>query len=671
MYYALYTKLGILARKTKRTAWDWEALSQLTQTPNQASVAYWAKFQERKPKFLFDPKDRAKYAPFLHALDQEAENPQALREEVQAFLEGKLRFFDGAYQPIGFPPRWNFNCIDEIEIPNDVHWSRLSDFAFGDIKLVWEMSRFKMVYKLVRLYWRTGDASYAEVFWQLIEDWVLHNPPNLGPNWKCGQETSLRAFAWTFGLYGFADCPASTPERIRRLVFMIGVSAERVEANLAYAISQRNNHGINEAFGLWFIGLLFPEFKSAPRWFQKGQKWLEYEAQELIAPDGSFVMHGHNYHRIILTTYLITVQLATLNKLAFSQTYETRLKTSFNFLARFVIGEKGEVPNYGYNDGSLNMPLSTQNFHDFRPILQAGLIWANQHKAFKLSSGNEDSIWLLGLNALNSPYQPIDSQPLFASPSDYFILQDEASTVFTRNAIYTKDRPAHADALHIDLWWKGINLAIDPGTFSYNGKGKEHLAFEESRFHNVVTVNGANQMIRFSRFLWLPWVKGQNKVETKTKRPIFYGKHDGYEVRFNTYYERQIISLGQDKWVILDWLEAQKPEQYTLHWLWGNFPVKQEGDQLIYETSKGNFYGKVLSNHPSLRIDLTKGTPLSAEGQFAPNYYALKATTALKASVQAQSCLFVTVFAPQPCSVTLKDHVLTVNDQIMTISKQL
>jgi len=54
--------------------------------------------------------------------------------------------------------------------------------------VIWEPSRFGFAYALVRAYWRSGDERYAELFWQLVEDWRANNTPQLGPNWKCGQE---------------------------------------------------------------------------------------------------------------------------------------------------------------------------------------------------------------------------------------------------------------------------------------------------------------------------------------------------------------------------------------------------------------------------------------------------------------------------------------------------
>src|SRR6185295_14728429 len=98
-------------------------------------------------------------------------------------------------------------------------------------------------------YWRTSDESYIELFWSAVEDWRAKNPPQQGPNWKCGQETAFRVMAWCFALYGLMDAQATTAARVAVLAQMIAVSAHRIQANIDYALSQRNNHGISEALG--------------------------------------------------------------------------------------------------------------------------------------------------------------------------------------------------------------------------------------------------------------------------------------------------------------------------------------------------------------------------------------------------------------------------------------
>src|SRR6185369_9740255 len=101
-------------------------------------------------------------------------------------------------------------------------------------------SRFGFAYALARAYWRTGDEAHAEMFWRAAEDWRAKNPPQLGPNWKCGQETSFRVMAWCFALHALLDARATTASRVASLARMIAVSAERIAANFDYALSQRN-----------------------------------------------------------------------------------------------------------------------------------------------------------------------------------------------------------------------------------------------------------------------------------------------------------------------------------------------------------------------------------------------------------------------------------------------
>src|SRR5262249_14485641 len=173
-------------------------------------------------------------------------------------------------------------------------------FAHGDIRVIWEPSRFAFAYDLVRAYWRTGDERYAEQFWRLVESWRAANPPQLGPNWKCGQETSLRVMAWCFGLYGFLDAAVTTAARVAQLAQMIAVSGHRIEAMLDYALSQHNNHGISEGTGLWTIGVLFPELRRAEVWRRQGRQVLERLGRELIYDDGPFTHPSLHYPPLLL-----------------------------------------------------------------------------------------------------------------------------------------------------------------------------------------------------------------------------------------------------------------------------------------------------------------------------------------------------------------------------------
>lgn len=80
-------------------------------------------------------------------------------------------------------------CYSNMNKP----WFCLSDFDsnVGDIKGIWEASRFDWVLGLAKDYLSGREQALDELN-ATTKDWLKHNSPYLGPNWKCGQEASIR-----------------------------------------------------------------------------------------------------------------------------------------------------------------------------------------------------------------------------------------------------------------------------------------------------------------------------------------------------------------------------------------------------------------------------------------------------------------------------------------------
>ena len=164
---------------------------------------------------------------------------------------------------------------------------RFASAAYGDLKFILEPSRFLFVYPLARAYAISGDQRLAEGFWRAIEDWARNSPPMAGPLWVCGQESSLRILAWSFALHAFIHSPATSAERVALLVEMIAAHAWRTEQTLGYARSQRSNHLISEAVGLWTAGTLYPELKEAAAWQDLGARLLREAVVDQITSEGA------------------------------------------------------------------------------------------------------------------------------------------------------------------------------------------------------------------------------------------------------------------------------------------------------------------------------------------------------------------------------------------------
>ena len=313
--FAVQARFGILERRLPVSHWDFGSRDWLSaRTPLDPDRLKQSVIERSRFFFGFAP------PPSL----SDGENVCRLADRI---LAGEWPFFSRQWLRVGFPPDWHFNAFDGTRVNHRVHWSRIDLGDIHDVKFVWEPSRFSVAYLLARAYGIRRDERYAEAFWRLIEDWADKNPPNQGVNWVSGQEVALRVMAWCFGLHGFLSSPCSTPERIFRLVRMIEKHGERIAGFIEYALSQRNNHGISEATGLFTIGILFPQFRRAPEWLERGRELIIRQIQEQIYEDGSYIQHSFNYERLMLDDLVWAFRLAELNDIPFPENSYRSLAT--------------------------------------------------------------------------------------------------------------------------------------------------------------------------------------------------------------------------------------------------------------------------------------------------------------------------------------------------------
>jgi hypothetical protein len=655
--YATRMRTGALRRKMPATDWNDQPLRRfLTDESLAEPQSYLAHRRAQGPAFFFSTSGRAEYQRYFAAWDTEPNTPVNQCEDLE---RGRLRYFEHANVQAGFPPDWHANPFTGERAPADLHWSEIGDFDNGDIKIIWEPSRFGFVYALVRAYWRTGAERYAEMFWRLVEDWREHNLPQLGVNWKCGQEISFRVMAWCFGLYGFLDAEATNAERVASLAQMIAVSGARVDANLDYALSQHNNHGISEGLGLWTIGTLFPELEFAEQWKETGRRVLETQGRELIYDDGAFSQHSVNYHRLMLHDYLWALQLGEVSNQPFTPELKERVSKAGEFLYEIQDEASGRVPYYGQNDGALVLPLSNCDYQDFRAVIQATQYFSTRTRCYSSGPWDEDLLWLFGPDALAASVGRKERTDFEAEQGGCYTLRSQDGFVFTRCAAF-RHRPAQADMLHVDLWWRGQNIALDAGTFSYNAPAPWDDPLSHTAFHNTVTVDGRDQMERVGRFLWLPWVRGRVRSQKRSAAghlAYWEGEHDGY-ARLNVpaVHRRAILRVGEH-WLVLDRLTSATEHDYRLHWLLIDAP--DEWDEgaglLILKTPVGSYHMQVASSAKESVCSLLRADESNPRGWRAPYYNYREPALSLDLTARASALQLWTLLGPEPCEAISND----------------
>lgn len=616
-------------------------------------------------RFIFSSADRQRFSALLKSFDEGRAAKEWAEDRLQELARGQIRFFSGETCESGWPPRWHRNPLTGESAPASGHFSRIPEFGFGDVKAIWELSRFSFAFDLVRIYWRTGDERCAAMFWEAVEDWRRHNPPNAGINWKCGQEAAFRAFAWCFGMWGFLDSRASTPERLAMLTTMLAVTAGRIEANIGYALSQNNNHGVSEATGLLTIGHMFPMLRDSDRWASKGRGLLEKQARELIYDDGGFSQYSANYHRVMLDDYVWAIRIAEVAGQPLSDQLVDRVCRAGRFLLAIQDRATGGVPRYGHDDGARVLPLANCDYDDFRPVLQAvAALDRDSQLPYGPGPWNEKLLWLFGPDSFNRPTATNESLDAWKE-SGYGLMRRNDSFAFVRGGRF-RHRPSQADLLHVDIWWRGHNVAIDPGTYSYNAPGRwQSMPLATTSCHNTVGVDDLDQMERVSRFLFLPWPNAPRYRQVRSpggQIGLLELQHDGYErLADPVSHRRTVVQLGSEHWLIVDHLTAAAQHEYRLHWLFADVPTTFDAatGRLTLAFDDRSYAAQVLSAG-GLELSLVRADRESARGWYAPRYQQLAPAPSLTARVKAGRFRFFSILGPADWRATLDENRLRI-----------
>jgi len=537
-----------------------------------------------------------------------------------------------------------------------------------DIKFIWEPARFGWAVHLARAAHMFGDpdGKYRTAFWSHLERFRKANPPAFGPNWASAQEVAIRLISLCLAWEVFG--PASSPQQASALAAVLASHAARIPPSLDYARAQNNNHRLSEAAGLYTAGLYLPGHPQALRWRQLGWKEFHDGLVSQVSPTGEYCQHSVNYHRLMLQLALWVKAISSRAGEPFPEESLSRLEAASHWLAGLLDQTSGAVPNLGPNDGAYILPLTSAPYRDYRPILQAALqTFSTRPYSLTLDQDqnvvffDEMSAWLSPQSGLkaevesNSNSLPVDSdQAGEDQPSEkpdaeqrgWVSLRTPRSWALLRTAHFTS-RPGHADQLHFDLWWHGLNLALDPGTYLYNAPPPWDNRLVGAEVHNTLTVRGQDQMQRVGRFLYL--APAQAEITEALRTPDgsiqkITARHNGY-ARLGALHVRNVSVYTEDagdRWLVEDQVvnlpksifapsSTRQAQLARLHWLLPDLPweldASSESWSLVLQTTYGPVHLKIQSSLPG-KVSLGRaGKKLAGDGEillnqgwFSPNY---------------------------------------------------
>jgi hypothetical protein len=524
------------------------------------------------------------------------EDTKELKDAFNNLKNGHLQFFNGNSIKIGRNYDWISNPESRFKYDIAKHWTEIEtlDPAAGDIKYVWEKSRFCFLYTIIRYdyHFKQDQSEYAI---SEIISWIDSNPLNMGPNYTCSQELSIRMLNWIFALYYYRNSPNLTEEKFAKILTSIYGQAQHVDKNLSFSLNTvRNNHAITECLLLYTVGTLFPFYEESKEWKEKGKRLLEEEGFYQIYDDGSYLQFSMNYERVVIQLYTWAFYLAKANKDSFSTGLKERLNRAITFLNQCQDEFTGRLPNYGANDGALFFPLNNCSFRNYKPQLNALYYLFSGRSLYGPGIWNEDMFWFSG--KITGEKLPINRKTRSFETGGYHILRDPEKFTFIRCGNH-EDRPSQADNLHVDIWLKGVNILRDCGSYRYNTSPEDVKFFMGTASHNTVMVGDYDQMEKGGRFLWYHWSQSmESKVETHQDFHIFTGKiHAFKHVKSSIFHSRTVKQYKREmKWEIKDVIENNK---LPIKQIWNIYPeFFKEGFEITCKDKNGKLIEPIIQD---------------------------------------------------------------------------
>ena len=491
--------------------------------------------------------------------------------------------------------------LGPIKFNDAIDWTGCPN---GNVDWRWDLNRHAFFETLGRAFWYTGDECYAQKFRALVCDWLAHNPARLDhPNWNSAFEVAFRINVWVWALYYFRQARAFDTELCHKLIAGLVTHGRYLDAHLELYIP--NNHLLLEAKALAFLGILFPEFKQAKRWRERGLNLLERQVAEQVCTDG---VHGERttlYQRVIAGELLELLVLMDNN----------RIPASANLVERFAKMYEFELA-LAKPDGSfplLGDSAAVDTHLRFSASSGGALFCKRDDLNSRARSWQEADYWLLkDVNERDSASAPSPTRNAQAAKSSafpvggYYVMRAGQGAaahylVFDCGPFGLEALPnhGHADALSFELYALGQTLLVDPGFYSATLGLEWRNFFRGTKSHNTLVVDGLDQshlmdarrVYRPARASCLSWISndGFDFVD---------GTHNGYaRLAQPITHRRQILFAKPHYWVVVDVLTGRGKHTFDLyfHMLPGAQTIVAPGSKMVRVENQGAAGLAVLS----------------------------------------------------------------------------
>lgn len=399
------------------------------------------------------------------------EEETALIEKADAMLRDENYFFTFPYKTKGVEDPWNYDPFE------DKYWQKKhydetrvhSTDTPKDVKIVWEINRFKDLPVLAEAAFITKDKKYADEVERRLLSWIECNPFGSSVNWSSPLELGVRIISWSVSLRLLRGAGFNVDENpiVQRSIY-------EHAAYLATALSTdkivRSNHLIGEVTGLYVVSSLF-DHKSAVEHREQAKLILQDSVLKQTYPDGVSRESSGWYHGFVTDFAEVAARVAKSTGDRFSSEYLARLECMLIY-KNSILGADGIIKYGDFDNGkAIEFPIKWRD-----AVLGVSPVSSKERKNL--------------FNDAKHISVKLDSNELFFRAGEFGWGGDGFSS------------HAHDDFLAPVVSMHRHPILVDPGTYVYNGDPETRDKYRVASYHNTVIIDGTSSPLLKSGFGW-------------------------------------------------------------------------------------------------------------------------------------------------------------------------